>query len=361
MLAGGAVEIVSGLSRRVRIGRSAALALAAAGAIVLVAVALHGVGLSKLRSDLSNARPGWLLLSLVVMMAAMCFRAVSWLVIVRTALPETEARARNVTSATMIGVLISAALPGRVGEPARALVLARHLGPVSTTFPVLLGTLVAQTALNIVALLVLAVILLASTSLLSAHPGVIPALIAVPAALLGIVLAGPALLPNAGEGRLGRALAALRRALLRVRAGLSVFRGPREAALAGAAQLGAWALQVASVYAIARGLGLTTVGWAASAAVLFAVNVSAVVPVTPSNVGVFQAAVIAVLTAGYGTSTAGALALGIVLQAVEVITAVLLGAPALLREGLRWSQLRAELRAAARAESESPPAGSGTS
>jgi phosphatidyl-myo-inositol alpha-mannosyltransferase len=144
--------------------------------------------------------------------------------------------------------------------------------------------------------------------------------------------------------------------LLRVRSGLSVFRGPRAAVPAGAAQLAAWALQVASVYAVARGLGLhAKVGWAASAAVLFAVNVSAIVPVTPSNVGVFQAAVIAVLTAGYGASTAGALALGIVLQGVEVITAVLLGAPALLREGLKWSQLRAELQTARSASADEHP------
>ena len=38
----------------------------------------------------------------------------------------------------------------------------------------------------------------------------------------------------------------------------------------------------------------------AAAAVLFAVNVTAVLPVTPSNLGVFQAACVAVLTGAYG-------------------------------------------------------------
>ena len=42
--------------------------------------------------------------------------------IVRAALPNRPLRRRDVTSATMIGVLMSATLPARLGEPARAMV-----------------------------------------------------------------------------------------------------------------------------------------------------------------------------------------------------------------------------------------------
>ncbi|HEV2062905.1 MAG TPA: hypothetical protein VGR12_08655, partial [Solirubrobacteraceae bacterium] len=38
--------------------------------------------------------------------------------------------------------------------------------------------------------------------------------------------------------------------------------------------------------------------------------------------------------------SADALAYGIVLQAVEIATAVLMGAPALVREGLSWRDVR---------------------
>jgi phosphatidylinositol alpha-mannosyltransferase len=69
------------------------------------------------------------------------------------------------------------------------------------------------------------------------------------------------------------------------------------------------------------------------------VNVTAALPATPSNVGVFQAACVAVLTA-YGVSATGALAYGIILQAVEIATALFMGTPALLREGLTWRDLR---------------------
>jgi phosphatidylinositol alpha-mannosyltransferase len=81
-------------------------------------------------------------------------------------------------------------------------------------------------------------------------------------------------------------------------------------------------------------------GFGAAAAVLFAVNVTAVLPATPSNLGVFQAACVAVLSGAYGVSSADALGYGIVLQAVEVATAVIMGMPALVKEGLSWRDVR---------------------
>ena len=82
------------------------------------------------------------------------------------------------------------------------------------------------------------------------------------------------------------------------------------------------------------------VGIAGAAGVLFAVNVTAVIPATPANVGVFQAACVAVLAGAYHVSTPDALAYGIVLQAVELATAVLMGMPALINEGLSWKDVR---------------------
>ena len=49
---------------------------------------------------------------------------------------------------------------------------------------------------------------------------------------------------------------------------------------------------------------------------------------------------ISVLANGFGVSTADAPAYGVILQAIEIATAVVLGVPALLREGLTWSDLR---------------------
>ena len=88
-------------------------------------------------------------------------------------------------------------------------------------------------------------------------------------------------------------------------------------------------------------LGLDShAGPAAAAGVLFAVNVTAVIPATPANVGVFQAACVAVLAGAYHVSTPEAIAYGIVLQAVEVAAALIMGLPALLNEGLSWRDVR---------------------
>src|SRR5207247_10265574 len=152
-------------SARSRFARRVGLGVAGALGVGLTALAAHKIGLqhvvaSMVRSDLS-----WVLIAVGLMMGAMMLRAVSWYAIARAALPRSPLRGRDVTSATMIGVLMSATLPARLGEPARAMVLSRRTGRMRETFPVLLGTLVSQTALNILALILLGVIIVASTDL----------------------------------------------------------------------------------------------------------------------------------------------------------------------------------------------------
>ena len=143
-----------------------------------------------------------------------------------------------------------------------------------------------------------------------------------------------------------------RGALSLARRGLVVFARPRYGSTAIASQLFAWALQWLACYVVLLALGLQhKAGLAAAAAILLAVNVSAVLPATPSNVGVFQAACLVVLAA-YGVGGGPALAYGIILQAVEVLTALALGIPALLGEGLTWREIRAESRAEQEREAE---------
>jgi phosphatidylinositol alpha-mannosyltransferase len=136
-------------------------------------------------------------------------------------------------------------------------------------------------------------------------------------------------------------LASIRRALSRLREGLRVFAHPRSALPATFAQLAAWGLQWASCWLLLVALGIAPHAAAAAAAgVLFAVNVTAVLPPTPANVGVFQAACVAVLAGAYHVATADAIAYGIVLQAIEIATALVMGLPALLGEGVSWREVR---------------------
>jgi phosphatidylinositol alpha-mannosyltransferase len=326
-----------------RIARRAGFGLATVLGAFLTWEALKRIGLDEVGKSIVESDFSWVVVGFALMSISMFFRAASWYWITRAALPDRPVRRRDVTSATMIGVLMSATLPARLGEPARALALSRRTGRMRETFPVLLGTLVSQTLLNLVALALLGVIIVSTTSLFHSGTEHLFLFSLVPLILLVVVLVAPFVMRQTGNGRLARIGAAAHRAMIQVRAGLKIFRDPREGTAAAAAQLGAWAIQLSACWALLYAFGLDSqAGIGAAAAVLFAVNVTAVVPATPSNIGVFQLAVISVLHTGFGVSTADALAYGVILQGVEIATAVTLGLPALVREGLTWSDLRVQ-------------------
>jgi phosphatidyl-myo-inositol alpha-mannosyltransferase len=208
-----------------------------------------------------------------------------------------------------------------------------------------LGTVVSQTLLNIVALLILGAIMFSSVDFFSGHQSALLVAALAPLALLIVVLLAPIVLRGTGSGsRSSRAhalAARARSALARVRAGLSVFRNPRLGGEAAVTQLSAWALQCLSCWILLVALGLDKhAGIGAAAAVLFAVNITAVLPATPANLGVFQAACVAVLHTGWHIGVTDAVAYGVILQAVEVTTAIVMGMPALLKEGMSWREVR---------------------
>ncbi|HEX2392555.1 MAG TPA: lysylphosphatidylglycerol synthase domain-containing protein, partial [Solirubrobacterales bacterium] len=326
-----------------RVARRAGLAVAGGLGVGLTALAARKIGIDNVVESIVRSNLTWVLIACALMGLSLFFRAASWYWIAHAALPNRPIRRRDVTSATMIGVLMSATLPARLGEPARALTLSRRTGRMKETFPVLLGTLVSQTMLNLVALLLLGAIIVSTTPLFHSGTQKLFAFSLVPLVVLLVVLVAPLLMRRNGNGRLARLGGAVHRALVQVRAGLAVFRDPRHGTAAAAAQLAAWAIQLSACWALLYALGLDgEAGIGAAAAVLFAVNVTAVVPATPSNIGVFQLAVISVLHTGFGIGTADALAYGVILQGVEIATAVALGLPALVREGMTWSDLRVQ-------------------
>jgi phosphatidyl-myo-inositol alpha-mannosyltransferase len=318
-----------------------ALALLAAG---LVVFALTRLDLSQVGHALTTAGPGWIALAVGLMAMSLVLRSVSWHQTLRAALPNTAIGWGPVVRATMIGVMASAVFPGRLGEPSRVIVLTRRLGGSRRrTLPVVAGTVFSQTLMNLVALAVLAVVTFTSVPLGKGDlTGVVLAL-GVPLLVAGLVVAGPRLLSlgrRSRSPRLRAAAIAVERLLRAARHGLVVFARPRFGAAAVAMQLAAWGLQWLACYSVLLALGLQhEAGLSAAAAILLAVNVSAILPATPSNVGVFQAACLVVLAA-YGVGAGPAVAYGIILQAVEVVTALGLGVPALLREGLSWGELR---------------------
>ena len=324
--------------------RRIAFAVFTLGLLWLVWKALSKIGIANIVSALATSSPSFVILGLGIMCSAMVMRGFSWLAILRAALPKTAVRVSDAMQATFIGVLMNSTLPARLGEPSRAVVLARRTGRPRENIPIVLGTVVSQTLLNIVALIVLGAVMFSSVNLFSGRQNTLLIAAIAPAALLALVLLAPLVLRGAAGSRSHRVQAAMqsaRAAMVRVRAGLVVFRDPKLGPLATLAQLSAWTLQWLSCYVLLVALGLSQqAGLAAAAAVLFAVNITAALPATPANLGVFQAACAAVLHAGWHVGIPTGVAYGVILQAVEVTTAILMGAPALLKEGMSWREVR---------------------
>jgi len=333
-------------SKALALARRAGLAAVSLGGAVLAFLALQKIGLTNIAAALITASPTLVLLGLAIMCSSMVLRAVSWTAILRAALPRTRVRLSDAAQGTFIGVLMSSTLPARLGEPSRALVVARRTGRPRENLPIVLGTVVSQTLLNIVALIVLGAIMFSSVDFFNGHQNALLIAAIAPLTLLLAVLLTPLLLRDAGKSRSSRVhafAAQVREAMARVRAGLIVFRRPRLGSTAAAAQLAAWALQCLSCWVLLVALGLDTkhgAGIGAAAAVLFAVNITAVLPATPANLGVFQAACAAVLHTGWHIGYGDGVAYGVILQAVEVTTAILMGMPALLKEGMSWREVR---------------------
>jgi len=310
----------------------------------LIALAVSRLNLSGIGHALITASLGWIAAALVLMASSLLLRSLSWDRTLRAALPTTPITWPPVMRATMIGVMASALFPGRIGEPTRVLVLSRRLeGPTRTLLPVIAGTVFSQTLINLLALGILLAATFTSVPIFHGHVAAIGAALIVPATVAAVIVFGPrvvALGRRSHSLRVVAAASALERLLGLVRSGLRAFARPRYGVPAVGFQLAAWALQWLSCYAVILALGLEPhADVATAAAILLAVNLSAILPATPSNVGVFQAACVVVLAA-YGIGAAEGVAYGLILQAVEVVTALGMGIPALLGEGLHWRDLR---------------------
>ena len=155
-------------TRAARVGRLArraaplaGVAAAAGGALL----ALQHIGWDAVAESVIASSPAWAVLAVALMVASMVLRAVSWHAILKAALPASRPRFVDSLQGTSIGVLMSATLPARLGEPSRALIVARRLGRPRELLPAVLGTLISQTMLNLLALAVLGTVMFQTVGL----------------------------------------------------------------------------------------------------------------------------------------------------------------------------------------------------
>jgi phosphatidylinositol alpha-mannosyltransferase len=317
--------------------RRAALVVGSLVVATLAVLAVRKIGFHHVTEALGHTNPTLVLVGLVVMCSSMVLRGVSWHAALRAGLPGSQLRLRDSMRALFIGVLVSSVLPASLGEPVRAFVIVRRSRRGWEILPIVLGTLMSQTILNVAALTILGAFTFGSVDLFAGHGIVLVAGAAGVALAAVLVVVAPNLLARSAHSP---RLRQVQTVAARLRAGLAVFRRPRLAAIAIGGQWSAWGLQCLSVYILLAALHLETqTGFMGAVAVVFAVNVTLLLPITPGDVGVFQAAAAAVLHAGWQVPFSTGVAFGVILQAVELVAALVMGVPALLLEGLSWRQL----------------------
>jgi phosphatidylinositol alpha-mannosyltransferase len=210
---------------RARVKRHRWLAGAVSVLVVaaLVYLAIDKLNLAGVGHALAHVRLGWLILAPVLMCTAFVSRGESWFAVVRAAVPDAGLRRSEVQRALMIGMAGSTVAPGRVGEAARTLVIARRVqrpGAIS----LVLGTVLAQTFLNVIALSVLTAIAISGGTITAARISAITAVLAVPAALLALIVTAPHLLARlrvSESTRLGRWVRWTLRQAVELRSGLT--------------------------------------------------------------------------------------------------------------------------------------------
>ena len=323
--------------RRVRIPgtRSGRFALVAPFVVALVALALwRGPDLGVVGDAFRLVEWGWVVLAILINLASVLVRSAAWKIVIDQAVPPPAPRRRNVFAAFCVGLLANAALPGRVGELARVIVLTRRMRRRPGTWATVVGTVFTHRLLDVVVAAGLVVYVLYAARI---PDWAVPGLAIFLGLALGLLLA--ALLLARRHHRVGlEEVGPVRRVLRMGRYGLTVLKRPAPAVGALFFQLLGWAAQLFAVWAALRAFGIEE-SVAAAALVLVIMNLVTAFPLWPGNVGLVQAA-IALSLLPYGVGYGRGFAFGIGLQAIEVSVGVALGLLFLAREGFSFAMLR---------------------
>jgi uncharacterized membrane protein YbhN (UPF0104 family) len=317
---------------RTRTGRIALVVPVVLGAVALAV--WRGPDLGVVGDAFGAVEWRWVTAAVALNLVSVVVRSLAWKVVIDQAVPERRPRHRAVFAAFCVGLLANAALPGRVGELARVMVLARRMRRFAGTWATLTGTVFAHRLFDVVVAAGLVVYVIYTARIPEwAKPGLAIAL----GIGLGLLAAGLVLARRDHPGRLDD-VGRLRRVARMARSGLTVLHRPAAAILALLFQLLGWATQLAAVWATFRAFGID--GSVPTAAlVLVLINLVMVFPLWPGNVGLVQAAV-ALSLLSYGVGYARGFAFGIGLQAIEASVGVALGLVFLAREGFSFAMLR---------------------
>jgi uncharacterized membrane protein YbhN (UPF0104 family) len=226
---------------------------------------------------------------------------------------------RHALTATWAGKAVNQLLPGKVGELVRIAMIRSHLEPDRREISRVVGSVVAQRALNLVATLAIVTITASLMPLPVSVPGgrwtPVAALLMVAAVAAGVRLAGRSTSPTrVGRGRVRTALATFA-------GGAGLLRPSRASARAVSLHMVAVSAQLVTFACLLRGFDIAT-PLSAPLLIIALVGLAGAVPGAPGGLGLNQAALVAPLGAAYGVEPASALAFALGLQATVAVVAV---------------------------------------
>ena len=316
-------------NRWVRIG---AVVAALAGAAA--AVYFGGPDWSQVGDAFRAVEWEWLAAAIGLNLVSVVARAFAWATVIDEAVPPPHPRFLHVFSAFSVGLLANATMPGRVGELARVAVLTRHMPGLRGAWATLVGTVFAHRAFDVIPAALLVVWVLLAADLPHWAGPSLAILFSIGGGLLVIAFV---LARHHDRTQLDSAHAA-RRLWTMVRLGLGIMHRPAPAAAAILFQLIGWLCQLCAVWLTMKAFSID-VELAAAGLVLVLMNMAAIVPLWPGNVGLLQVAIAAPLV-GYGIPYAQGFAFGLGLQIIEASVGIGFGLVFLGREGLSYAALR---------------------
>ncbi|MGQ9814481.1 MAG: lysylphosphatidylglycerol synthase transmembrane domain-containing protein [Candidatus Roseilinea sp.] len=312
--------------------------------VVFLIIALGGLNLSEVWFDLQQANLAWLVPGVSVYFVSVAIRSWRWGYLLR---PAQALTVRQLYSVVVIGYMGNNIYPARIGELLRAYVLRRrHSMPIAFS----LSTVFLERIID--GLVVAGFVLIG----LPRVPNLAPQVLNVVAVLSVLLVAaigvffGLALAPHMAEKLAGAVINTF--APRRFRPYLTTFasrfvqgaqalRRPTDLLAIVLSTLLIWLIETLKYWFVMRGFGLETqLDYVDLMLVNGAANLFTVIPAAPGFVGTFDLAGIGTLTA-LGVERVAAAAYTLVLHAVLWVPVTTLGAFFMLREGLRWADLRA--------------------
>lgn len=322
--------------------------------IAFLILALRGINFEEFWRDLQQANPLWLIPGIATYFVAVWFRALRWSVLLRPVLPaaspssgapvRSDLTTRQLFPIVVIGYMGNNIYPARIGELLRAYVLRRDHGVAISSS---VSTILIE---RIVDGIVMVAFVLIGLQVAPNVSDLVARVIWLASAAFGLATAvfiWFALAPQAAE-QLARGMIVrvaphrfhdrLLGVVQRFVQGAQSLRSPRDLVVIVALSVLVWLLETVKYWFVARAFELT-VPFSGLMLVNGLSNLFTIIPGAPGAVGTFDAGGILGMTA-LGVDQSLAAAYVLTLHVVLWLPVTLLGAYYMLREGLRWSDLR---------------------